>query len=189
MKHLTYNLIATCNEWTKPTARELRLAQKRLQAAYEKYWRGLENLKPRLSASAWNFFRYGRDENGLHDGRLLSLRIGDGLDYTADGSLPFRLNHQHTGAIVEFLNYEQSFHYTFDLRRVTEVETDLFIDEGLFTKSLGDLYLLELTETKDKDLQLGFLFATGAMIVIKFKRLVFRRRRLKRKYKPGEMYS
>jgi hypothetical protein len=189
MKYFSYELIATCNEWTDPTARELRLARKRLHAAYEKYFKELESLKPRLSAAAWNFFRYGRDDTGLHDGRLLSFRIGDGLDYTPDGSSPFKLNYQRTSALVEFLNYEQAFHYTFDLRRVRQVQTDLFIDEELFAKSLGDLYLLELTETADKDLQLAFLFATGATMVIKFKRLVFRRRRLKRQYKPGEMYS
>ena len=158
-------------------------------SAFEKYNLELENLKPRLSKPAWEFFRYGRDELGLHDGRLLSFRIGDGLDYTPDGSSPFRVNYQHTSAIFEFLNYEQVFHYTFDLRRVTQMYTDLFIDDFLFSKSLGDLYILELTETDDKNLQLGFLFATGATIAIRFKRLVFRRRRIKRKYKPGKMYS
>ena len=189
MKYLTFELIATTNQWTDPTQRELRLAQRRLHSAFEKYFRELESLKPRLSKAAWEFFRYGRDEYGLHDARLLSFRIGDGLNYTPDGSSPFRLSYQHTSATVEFLNYEQIFHYTFDLRRVTEVQTDLFIDDFLFSKSLGDLYLLELTETKDKNLQLGFLFATGATIVVRFKRLVFRRRRIKRQYKLGEMYS
>ena len=99
------------------------------------------------------------------------------------------MNYQHTSAILEFLNYERIFHYTFDLRRVTQMYTDLFIDDFLFSKSLGDLYKLELTETDDKNLQLGFLFATGATIAIQFKRFVFRRRRIKRKYKLGEMYS
>ena len=189
MKYLTYKLIATTNEWTDPTQRELRLAKKGLHSAFEKYRRELENLRPRLSKAAWDFFMYGRDEYGLHDARLLSFRIGDGLDYAPDGSSPFRLNHQHTAAILEFLNYEQSFHYTFDLRRVSRVESDLFAYEEPVLESLGDLYLLELTASDGEKLQLGFLFASGASLVIEFRRLVFRRRRIKRKYRIGEMYS
>jgi len=49
MKYLTFELIATTNEWTGPTQRELRLAKKRLNSAFEKYRRELENLRPRLS--------------------------------------------------------------------------------------------------------------------------------------------
>lgn len=188
MKYFTNELIATVNEWNKPTARELRLAQKRFQAAREKYRVELESLKPRLSKAGWDFFKYGRDEHGLHDARLLSFKIGDGLNYTPDGSSPFRLSYQHTSAVMEFLNYEQSFHYTFDLRRVREVRTELFAYAD-FSNSLGDLYLLELTETDDRQLQLGFLFASGATIVVQFKRLVFRRRGIKRKYEIGEMFD
>ena len=189
MKYLTYELLAAANDWIDQTEREERLAQKRFASAGQKYWRELESLRPRISGPAWNFFRYGRDETGLHDGRLLSLRVGDGLDYTPDGSSPFRLNRQRTSAIIQFLNYEQCFHFVFDCRGVSRVSSDLFIDDSLFAKSLGDLYLCELTETRKKELQLGFLFATGATIVIQFRRLVFRRRRIKRQYRAGDMYS
>ena len=54
MKYFTYELIATTNEWTNPTKRELRQAEKRLHSALEKYGRELEGLKPRLSKAAWN---------------------------------------------------------------------------------------------------------------------------------------
>lgn len=188
MKYLTYELLAAANAWIDQTEREERLAQKRFASAVEKYWRDLETLKPRVSAAAWNFFRYGRDEEGLHDARLLSLRVGDGLDYSPDGTSPFRLNRQRPSAIVEFLNYEQSFHYTFDLRGLRRVQTNLFAEERLYPKTLGDLYLCELTAMDEKTLQLGFLFATGATLVIQFRRLVFRRRRTKRQYQVGEMY-
>ena len=189
MKYLTFELIATSNEWTNPTQRELRLAKKRLHSAFEKYRRELENLRPRLSKAAWDFFMHGRNEYGLHDARLLSFRIGDGLNYAPDGSSPFRLNHQRTSAMLEFLNYEQSFHYTFGLRRVSRVKSDLFSYEESVSEDLGDLYLLELTASEGKKLQLGFLFASGASLVIEFRRLVFRRRRINRKYRIGEMYS
>ncbi len=189
MKYLTYELLAAANDWIKQTEREERLAQKRFSAAVEKYRRELETLKPRISAPAWNFFMYGRDETGLHDARLLSLRVGDGLDYTPDGTTPFRLNRQRTAAVVEFLNYEQSFHYVFDLRGVSEVRSDFSVDDFLAARSLGDLYLCELTAKDEKTLQLGLLFANGSTLVIQFRRLVFRRRKIKRQYPVGEMYA
>ncbi len=71
---------------------------------------------------------------------------------------------------------------------VRRVQSDLFIDEEKYAKSIGDLFTYELTAVDKDSLQLGFLFAVGASIVIQFRRLVFRRRRIKREYEEGEMY-
>lgn len=189
MKYFTYELIAASNDWVEQTAQERSLAEKRINSVVKKYQRELERLKPRISRTAWEFFRHGHEEKGLHDGRLLSLKVGDGLDYSPSGASPFRLNWQRTSATVEFLNYEQSFHYLFELRGVSLVHSDLFVEEQSFAKSLGDLYIYELTATSKKVLQLGFLFASGSTLVIQFQRLVFRRRRIKREYEVGEIYS
>jgi hypothetical protein len=188
MKYFTYELIAAANDWVEQTRPELLRAGKRFNSAVEDYRRALESLKPRVSGAAWDFFRHGFGEQGLHDARLLSLKVGDGLNYTPDGGSPFLLNRQRTLAIVEFLNYEQSLHYVFDLRGVSRVTSDLFAGEQSFAKSLGDLYIYELTAIDEKGLQLGFLFASGASVVVQFQRLVFRRRRIKRQYEIGEMY-
>ncbi|HWN10254.1 MAG TPA: hypothetical protein VNO50_13470 [Pyrinomonadaceae bacterium] len=189
MKYFTPNLIAAANDWIEQTTPELRKAEKRFESAVADYRRELERLKPRVSQAAWDFFRHGNNETGLHDARLLSLKVGDGLNYVPDGVTPFRVNRQRTATIVEFLNYEQSFEYVFDLRRVHRISTDLFVEKESFAKSLGDLYIYELVAINEKLLQLGFLFATGATIGIQFERLVFRRRRIQRQYEPGEMYS
>ncbi len=188
MKYFTYDLVAAGDDLIGRTAPELRLAQKRFRSAIQKYQRELDGLKPRISLAAWDFFRHGFGERGLHDARLLSLRIGDGLNYPPDGAAPFLINRQLTSAIVEFLNFEQSFHYVFDLRGVSRVNSDLFVQEESFAKSLGDLYIYELTATDENALQLGFLIASGASVIIQFERLVFRRRRIKREYEVGEMY-
>ena len=189
MKYFTYELIAAANDWVEQTKPALRMAEKRFASVVTKYQRELETLKPRLSGVAWNFFRHGFGQQGLHDARLLSLKVGDGLNYTPDGALPFLLNRQHTSTIVEFLNFEQDLHYVFDLRGVSRVSSDLFVEEESFAKSLGDLYIYELTATDEKGLQLGFLFASGASLVIEFQRLVFRRRRIKREFELGKMYG
>ena len=189
MKYFSYAIVAAGDDLIEQSKPELQRAQKRFLATIAKYHRELERLKPRISLAAWDFFRHGLGERGLHDGRLLSFKVGDGLDYSADGTSPFLLNRKRTSAIVEFLNYEQSFHYLFDLRRLRRVNTDLFVAEGAFAKSLGDLYIYELVAIDEKLLQLGFLFASGATITIQFERLVFRRRRINRLYESGEMYS
>ena len=72
---------------------------------------------------------------------------------------------------------------------MSRVEGYLFSYEESVSENLGDLYLVELTASEGKKLQLGFLFASGASLIIEFRRLVFRRRRIKRKYRIGEMYS
>ena len=180
MKYFTYELLEAANDWIKQTRREWHLAQKRFDSAVEKYFRELESLRPRVSGAAWNFFRYGSEEESLHDATLLSLRVGDALEYTPDGATPLRLSRQGPSAVVEFLNYEESFHYRLELRGVRRVQTNLFGEERRYSKHFGDLYLCELTATDEKTLQLGLLFASGATIVIQFQRLMFRRRRIKR---------
>jgi hypothetical protein len=57
---------------------------------------------------------------------------------------------------------------------------DVVVDEDSAIKSIGDLYTYELTEVDAEHLQLGFLFATGAVIECEFKRMRFRRRNLHR---------
>jgi hypothetical protein len=189
MKYFTYNLVAAANDWIKQTREESRLAEKQFWATVEDYYSELEGLKFRVSRPAWHFFRHGFGRYGLHDARLLSFTVGDGLDYVPDGTKPFRLNLQRTTAKVEFLNYEQDLHYVFALRGVRRVRSDLLVEEWTYAKSLGDLYIYELISADKDHLQLGFLFASGATIVIQFRRLVFRRWRIKRKYKEGKMYD
>ena len=106
MRFLPYELLAAANGWIDQGPEESQTAQKRFDAAVESYFRHLDTIRDRLSKPAWQFFRYGGGRYGLHDGRLLRLSAGDGLDYPPDGRQPFRLNLQRVGFEVEFLNYE-----------------------------------------------------------------------------------
>ena len=188
MKYFTYQLIAAANDWIEQTEEEHRIAETNFRTTVEDYHRELETLKSRVSFSAWKFFRNGFARYGLHDARLLSLKFGDGLNYTADGNKPFRINRQRTSAQIEFLNYEQNFHYLFDLRGISRIRNDIFIEEDSFAKSIGDLYTYELTAVDKDNLQLGYLFASGATITIQFQKLVFRRHRIKRKFEIKDIY-
>lgn len=187
MRYFTYDLIAAANNWVKQTPAQQRQAAAEFAAAVEKYQRELDSMKSRISRDAWQFFRYGYDEEGIHDARLLSLKVGDGLNYVADGSEPFRVNHQRVSVRIEFLNYEQTRHYSFDLRKVKRLKCDLFGEEPFNTHRIGDLYICELTMA-GADLQLGLQFANGATIVAQFEKLVFRKKRLKRRYDIAEIF-
>lgn len=189
MKYFTSNLVAAANDWVEQTRDEYRQAEKQFWATVEDYYRELENLKSRVSRPAWDFFRHGFGRYGLHDAQLLSLSVGDGLDYVPDGVAPFRLGWQRLSARIEFLNYEQDLHYLFELRGVRRVQSDLYLDVSPYAKSIGDLFIYELTSPDTDSLQLGFLFASGASIVVQFHKLIFRRRRIKRQYEAGDMYG
>lgn len=186
-QYFTYELITAANDWIDQAAKERRRAEKRFARAVENYYRELEEIKPRLSQSAWKFFRHGFAETGLHDGRLLSLTVGDGLNYLPDGTSPFRLNHQRASARVEFLNYEQTFRYSFELRQLKRAGINLYLDEP-GERSLGDLYTYELTRAKGKSLRLGVLFASGADIDFEFRSLVFKRWSIRPTYDHSDIY-
>lgn len=189
MRYFTYELIAAANDWITQSQTARRNAEQRLQSILKEYQRRLDALEHRVSRGAWQFFRYGFGSKSLHDGRLLSLRVGDGLTYTPNGSSPFFLNRQRASAIIEFLNYEQDLHYVFDLRGINRIFSDLFVEKESYARSVGDLYIYELTDAGNDRLRLGFLFASGASIVVEFETMVFRRKRIRRNYEIGAMYK
>ena len=187
MRYFTYELIAAANDWVRQSTAAQVEAETNLISLSKKYQRQLERLESRVSREAWRFFRYGFGSESLHDARLLSLQVGDGLGFIADGTEPFQINRRHAAIRVEFLNYEQNARYTFDLRQVSRLNCDLFVEKRSYAKSIGDLYIYELTAA-GKELQLGFLFASGATIVAQFGKLIFRKKGLKRGHEVGEMY-
>jgi hypothetical protein len=189
MKYLTYDLLCAANDWIEQTDEERLAAERRFDSASQEYLRELDGLRSRISRPAWEFFRYGGNETGIHNATLLSANAGDSLDYVAEGLAPLLVNRLKLSARIEFLNFEQDRHYTFDLRGVSHYAADLYSEEWRAAKSVGDLYLHELTVASDDELQLGFLFASGASIVTRFKTLIFKRRRIARKYEASERYG
>ena len=91
LRYFTKELIAAVNDWVDQSPAEQKQAEARFHSAVEQYQSQLDHLKSRVSRDAWQFFRYGYGSEGLHDARLLSLQVGDGLKYIADGTEPFRL--------------------------------------------------------------------------------------------------
>jgi hypothetical protein len=187
-RYFSYDLIAAVNDWIPQTKANRARAERQFPKTVERYHRELDKLKHRVGVRAWQFFRYGFGPTGLHDGRLLSMCIGDGVDYKAEGKTPFRLNRQKLVVRLEFLNYEQEFHYLFELRGVSGVCSNLF-PGGPSHRSVGDLYTCEIVGINDDHLQLSLLFASRATIILQFSKLLFRRRRIDRRYGLSEIYG
>ena len=176
MKFFTYDLIATANGWRDVKPHVEKAARLRFQQAARSYHRHLERTRHRLAAPAWRFFRYGADEQGLHDATLLRLALGDDMGGQRIRDRHWYRNVAATTACLEFLNYEGSLARVFECRGVSRVRADLFIDE-MPGRNLGDLYAYELRALDRKHLALGCVFASGAEIEVEFRKLVFRTRR------------
>ena len=71
---------------------------------------------------------------------------------------------------------------------MSRVQADLYVEEDRYAKRIGDLFTYELTAVDEARLQLGLLFASGASVIIRFRRLVYRRRRIKRQYEFKEVF-
>ena len=180
--------MSAANNWINQSDKQLNLAENRFWKTVDDYNLSLDRLKPRISISAWQFFRHGFAETGLHDGRLLTFNIGDGLNFVTDGKVPFRLNKQGVGACIEILNYEQTFHHVFELRGLKNATMNIVLEEITGNKCIGDIFTYELTALDNEYLRLGFLFAKGAEIEISFRKLVYKRHHLKRQYDLNDIY-
>jgi hypothetical protein len=185
MRYFTPQLIAAANNWVKQSEAEWRGAQDEFWAAVERYNRQLDGLKSRVSRPAWEFFRHGYAETGLHDATLLALSVGD-----PPGGAPTNLPTlspmwRKAAARVELLNYEKSLHYTFGMRGLRHFGADLFTFPDDWDRGIIDhLNTYELTEAETGELEFGLLFVSGATAVFRFERLLFRRQRLKRLKTP-----
>jgi hypothetical protein len=176
MKYFSYQLIASANDWVKQSEKQRKQSEEQFWKVVGQYNDDLENIKHRVSKPAWNFFRYGFGDYGLHDGRLVSFNIGDNIAYSPDNK-SFKRK-RGTSSKIEFLNFKEEFYYQFVFRNVKSAKLNIDVNESLFERNIGDLFTYELAEFDANNLQIGFLFASGAEINIVFSKLIFRRKRI-----------
>lgn len=159
--------------------------------ACDAYRKQLKKLRPRLSRQAWNFFYFGFARWGLHDAHLLSFSAGDGLDYAADGRRPFRYNRQKAAARIRILDRHQNLLTTFTCVGVWRAVFDYPSGDPLSDNwgRVDHLLTYEMTAANGGLLSLEFLFASGATILVEFKRLQFKRQRVRRQYSATAIHA
>jgi len=127
------------------------------------YQKQLEQLRPRLSASASRFF----SKVGLHDGTLLSFSLGDALDSTEE--IP--ISRRKTRVRMKVTSGYNGATYTLNYSGIRHIIVDFPSKNPLFYElggSFGSWGYDELTDAGDGFFRHEILFGSGATITIEF---------------------
>jgi hypothetical protein len=189
MKYFTKEFIKADNDSSLTKAQSQKI-DKKFNRNCKAYRRQLGRLESRISKQAWNFFYFGFGRWGLHDARLMSFTVGDGLDYRPDGKQPFRINKQKAKVRIKILNHDQNLLCAFNCSGIRKVAFEFPSDDPLWNSGqVDDLHSYELTEAGKHFMCLEFLFTSGATILVEFARLKFDRKRIKRSFTTEAAYS
>jgi len=160
-------------------------ADKKFTAAYFRglraYYKHLDSIKARLGRGAYNFFRFGSEDTGLHDGFLLSLNMGDGLGVTQQRFPKLRFGNEKSVVQMQVLNYKRDTLHSFEFKKLRKVVVDIPSEDPLwFTagKTLGQIYTYEIVAASPKYLRNEWLLDSGGTITIEFEKLIYRRKPL-----------
>jgi hypothetical protein len=140
--------------------------------AFDNYRHELERLKPRLGAQTYEFFT----RESLHDGRVLSLIVGDGINHEVGGVKPFDINARQTAVRIQVFGSEMDVLYTLSYEGIRRVVFDFPSDEPLFYHegdNIGDWGYDEISAPDAKYLRHEVLFSSGTSVVIEFKKFSY----------------
>ncbi|HMT06814.1 MAG TPA: hypothetical protein PKA82_02340 [Pyrinomonadaceae bacterium] len=158
--------------WNSEDAKESEWARKSAHENWEIYRQQLETLRPRLSKKNFEFFK-----KGLHDGRLISFSIGDGLhlDLSTKEQMVTISDFLRTSVEIKVLNAEFNAIYDLKYGKVTKSVFDFPSDDPLWGKNIDDWGYDELSEVNEKVLRHEVLFSSGASILIEFEKFSFQK--------------
>ena len=150
-------------------------AEKSSRENFKIYAERLEKLRPRLKERNHEFFK-----NGLHDGRLISFSIGDGLhlDFERDES-PKINDFYRTSVLIKVLNAEFNTIYSLKYEKVSKAVFDFPTDSPLWGSNIDDWGYDEISEVDEKTLRHEVLFSSGTVILIEFGKFSFTKKRYK----------
>src|SRR2546423_10960733 len=85
--------------------------------AFDNYRHELEMLRPRLGWETYEFFA----TESLHDGRVLSFIVGDGINHRVGGAKPFDINARRTAVRIQVFGSEMDVLYTLSYEGIRSV--------------------------------------------------------------------
>ena len=150
-------------------------ARKSTDENFKIYAERLEKLRPRLKERNYEFFK-----NGLHDGRIISFSVGEGLYLDLEKNSWLDIN-DFSETHVQIKVIDAYFEAIYDLKyeRVSKVIFDFPSDSPLWGYSIGDWGYDELAEIDEKTLRHEVLFSSGTTILIEFGKFSFRKKKHK----------
>jgi hypothetical protein len=156
------------------------------------YRRQLSRLRLRLSQKAWQYFWFGFAQTGIHDAKLITLSVGDGLN-----QLPRQLGLPNALRIkAEFLNQDSKIRFVFSYSQIKRFSFDFDATRGIFIERLDGKTVFdakhylennhlehaladELSAVDKTFLRHEFIFSSGANFVIEAAKISFDRKRIK----------
>jgi hypothetical protein len=161
--------------------------------ALRHYYKHLDKIVGRLQPAAYDFFKFGFGETGLHDGFLLSLNMGDGIGLSEQQISRLRFGQGKSVVEMRILNYEHTLLHVFTFKGLRKVIVDIPSSDPLYYRkgqtSLGQIYSYELVAASPKYLRIEWLLDSGGTIVIEFEKLVYQCKKVKRIAKPKRKVS
>jgi hypothetical protein len=151
-------------------------AEKAWKLSWRRYWNHLEKIADRLGVKAYNFFRFGTEETGLHDGYLLSLNLGDSIGLSEKTFPTLRFGRGPSDVVMTILNYEKTRLHRFAFKGPRKVVIDIPSDDPLYFeegKTLGQIHHYEVHSVSPKHLSAEWLLDSGGTILIEFEKLIY----------------
>ena len=141
-------------------------------AAFNDYRQEVERLRPKLGSRIYEFFA----TESLHDGRVLSFTVGDGIDHKVNGLHPFDINARKSSVRIQVLGANMNLHYTLNYEGIRRVVFDFPSDEPLFYHeggNIGDWGYDEFSMPDAEYIRHEVLFSSGTSIVLEFKKFSY----------------
>jgi hypothetical protein len=137
---------------------------------FNAYAERLEKLRPELKERNYRFFK-----NSLHDGRLVSFSVGDGLHIDFEKVTPSIADFYKTAVAVKVLNAEFDFLYDLKFGNVSKCVFDFPSDEPLWGANIDDWGYDEISKLDEKLFRYEILFSSGATALIEFEKFSYKR--------------
>ena len=146
-------------------------ASKKWEKNFVAYYEQLEQIRPRLSVEAYEFFAKITNPR-LHGDTLLSFSVGDGINISPPDLFTFEKHHRETSVTMRVLCHHEDEIYILNYKQIGRTVFDFPTTEPLFHADeypIADWGYDELTVVDDEYLRHEILFSSGAIIAIDFK--------------------
>jgi hypothetical protein len=161
--------------WNSDDEEVAKWARESTDENFRVYGEQLEALRKRLNERNFHFFK-----SSLHDGRLISFSVGDGLHLELENGKPVTIrDFYRTSVQIRMLNAEFNAVYDLKYQGVSKAVFDFPSDDPLWGKNIDDWGYDELSEVNEKILRHEILFSSGSTVLIEFEKFSFKKKLLK----------
>jgi hypothetical protein len=147
---------------------------------FKDYSEKLETIRSQIGDENYEFFK-----NGLHDGRIISFNVGEGIDLDYEKKSTFSLEEfAETKVRIEVLEGYFEDIFTLKYEKVRKILFDFPTNEPLWGNTIGDWGYDEIHQIDDDYYSHETLFRSGTIVLIEFQKFSFSKRQCERSCHP-----